>query len=285
VAPDPVDRLYDLPPGEFTPARDALAKALKAAGDGDGAAAVKALRKPSAAAWAINRAAREDAKALRALLAAGEGLRSAQADLLKGKADRDALRGAGEAERAAVAAMLAVAGEVARAAGSPLSPASETRIRETLHAAALDEDVREALAAGRLEREAEASGFAGGLVAAGPRSRASSKRDKPATAAGRTAPERAAAKREAERLKQAREAARGALAEASKVARAAEQAADAAARRLERAESSLADARDRLAGAEARERTEREECEIAQRALRAAKGEAAAAQAALDQLG
>ena len=46
------DRLYGLSPGDFTAARDAEAKALAA--DKGIAARVKALRKPSIAAWAIN---------------------------------------------------------------------------------------------------------------------------------------------------------------------------------------------------------------------------------------
>ena len=49
-----VDQLYGLPLEEFTKARDAEARRLRAEGDKDAAAAVKALEKPTKAAWAIN---------------------------------------------------------------------------------------------------------------------------------------------------------------------------------------------------------------------------------------
>jgi hypothetical protein len=51
-----VDALYALPLDEFTPARDAKAKELKA--DKELAATVKKLKKPSVAAWVVNLCAR-----------------------------------------------------------------------------------------------------------------------------------------------------------------------------------------------------------------------------------
>ena len=54
-----IDRLYALPREEFTPQRDELAKRLREEGDRDGAAAVKALRKPTIAAWAVNQVQRD----------------------------------------------------------------------------------------------------------------------------------------------------------------------------------------------------------------------------------
>lgn len=280
---DPLDRLYDLPLAEFTPARDALAKELRAAGEKEAAAAVKALRKPSAAAWAVNAAAREDPDALQALLDAGEALHRAQERLLAGKGDRAELRAAADAERKAVSAMVAAAGAAARAAGHPLSASVESRVRETLHAATLDETVRAALAAGRLERETEVAGFTGAMAAlpAAPRA-ATAKRaattDKPAPA-----DERRAAKAEAERLKKLREQARAALSDANRTVREAEREADLAGKRLERAETELMEARERLEAAETREAEVREACQDAQRELRDAKAAAAAAQSALDE--
>ena len=46
------EELYGLPPGEFTSARDKRAKELRGDGERDAANAVKALRKPTVAAWA-----------------------------------------------------------------------------------------------------------------------------------------------------------------------------------------------------------------------------------------
>ena len=78
------DDLYALPPGEFTRARDERAKALRKEGKREEADAVKALRKPTVAAWALNQLARRRAKDVERLLTAGEKLRAAQEELLAG---------------------------------------------------------------------------------------------------------------------------------------------------------------------------------------------------------
>src|SRR3954447_8139768 len=62
-----VDRLYGLPLEEFVAERDALAKRLRADKRREEADAVKSLRKPSVAAWAVNQVLRchpEDRRAL-----------------------------------------------------------------------------------------------------------------------------------------------------------------------------------------------------------------------------
>ena len=146
---DPVDDLYSLPPAEFTAARDALAKRLKAEGDKDAAAEVKKLRRPTVGAWAVNTVARQQPELVEAVYEAGAALGEAQRANIKGKA-RDALRAATAARReavtAAVRAAVALAGEPQRDA-----------ITATFEAAAAgDESVRK----GRLSKELEApSGF------------------------------------------------------------------------------------------------------------------------------
>ena len=65
------DELYGLEPARFVAARDARAQSLKAAGNTGAAKAVKALKKPSAAAWALNLLVREDRVQVDALLALG----------------------------------------------------------------------------------------------------------------------------------------------------------------------------------------------------------------------
>ncbi|MGZ4496885.1 MAG: hypothetical protein ACXVWZ_05335, partial [Nocardioides sp.] len=72
------DALYGLPLGEFTPTRDARAKALKAE-DADLSAAVKALRKPATAAWVVNLLVRHETEQVEQVLAVGAALREAQA--------------------------------------------------------------------------------------------------------------------------------------------------------------------------------------------------------------
>lgn len=85
----------------FVARRNELAKHLRADGDPDEADRVKALRKPSRVAWAINQVSAEK-KQRDELLEAGAALRQAQEQLLGGKADGADLRKAGEREQAAV---------------------------------------------------------------------------------------------------------------------------------------------------------------------------------------
>ncbi len=73
------DELYALPLGDFTPARDALVKEHKA--DKELAARLKALKKPSLAAWVVNLLVRRDAAQVEQVLGVGAALREAQANL------------------------------------------------------------------------------------------------------------------------------------------------------------------------------------------------------------
>ena len=72
---DAVSELFALPLNEFTPARNERAKELAADGDKAAADAVRALRKPSVPAWAVNQVARRDAKGITALFDAFTPLR------------------------------------------------------------------------------------------------------------------------------------------------------------------------------------------------------------------
>jgi len=146
---DPVDDLYSLPPGEFTAARDALAKQLKADGDKERAAEVKKLRRPTVGAWAVNTVARQQPELVDAVYDAGAALGEAQRANIKGEA-RDALRTATSARRQAVNAAV-------RAAVALAGDAQRDAITATFEAAAAgDRSVRD----GRLSRELDApSGF------------------------------------------------------------------------------------------------------------------------------
>ena len=145
---DPDDRLYGLPLEEFTPARDAAARELRRAGDRDAAARVAKLPKPSPAAWTANQVAREQPELIEALLEAGAALREAQDAAVSGHGGRS-LREATLAERGAVDAVMTAA-TAHHPAGRALSRAMADRLRTTLHAAAGDVAIREALANGRL---------------------------------------------------------------------------------------------------------------------------------------
>jgi hypothetical protein len=164
---DEADELYGLPDDEFTSARDALAKRLRGEKRREEADAVKALRRPSVAAAAINRAVREHGAD--DLLAAGDALRDAHEALLSGKGDAAAVREATTRERDAVR-------EFARLAlGKGASASTEEKVRATLHAASVDDDVRDLLVAGRLGRDAEAGVDPMAMLASGKASRSSAK--------------------------------------------------------------------------------------------------------------
>jgi hypothetical protein len=153
-----VDRLFALPLDEFTAARNTLARALK---ETDGAAAeqVRTLAKPSVPAWAINQLARSEPGAVGALLDAGAAMRSAQERALGGSGAPDELRSAQAQERAAIDTLTQRAQALLAEAGRPATQSMLDRIARTLHTAAVDDEGRRLLQAGRLTEELEPAGF------------------------------------------------------------------------------------------------------------------------------
>jgi hypothetical protein len=124
-----IERLYQLPMSEFTTERNALLKRTPAGAE---KAAVRALQKPTAPAWAVNQLFWHRRKTFDRLLHAADRLRAAHAQQLAGKradvaaAERDhqdALRAATDETR-----------ELLRAAGDAASPATMTAVNETLQA-------------------------------------------------------------------------------------------------------------------------------------------------------
>ena len=160
------EELYGLSPGDFTRARDARVKEVRGDGDREAANAIKALRKPTVAAWALNQLARRRPNELERLLRAGEELRTAQEELVGG-GDRGAFQDAATTERELVAELSADATALASEAGERGSGLQE-KVAATLHAAALDEETAEELRAGRLVREREAIGGFGAAGAPAP---------------------------------------------------------------------------------------------------------------------
>src|SRR5215213_1097882 len=163
-----IDRLYAGPLDEFVTERDKLARSLTRSGDREAGASVKALRKPTVGAWALNQAVRRRRAETEALLATGERLREAHEELLTG-GDAAVLRETMEEERSLTSALADCAEAIASETGKS-GPALRDRVRATLHAAAVQEEAREELAAGRFVREREAVGlgpFGSELPAAG----------------------------------------------------------------------------------------------------------------------
>jgi DNA repair exonuclease SbcCD ATPase subunit len=88
-----IQRLYGLPFGEFTAARNTLAKDLRKQGDKDAAEEVASLPKPTVSAWAVNHLFTTDSERMEELLASGERARKALRSILSG-GDPGALRDA-----------------------------------------------------------------------------------------------------------------------------------------------------------------------------------------------
>jgi hypothetical protein len=157
------EALYGLPLEEFTKARDALARATAKEPNKEGGAAIKALRKPSVAAWALNQLARRHPDDVTALLEAGDRLRRAQTAALEG-GDPAELREASRAEGAEVQALAGQARSILTDAGRGGSPTQEERLATTLRAAAVDPEAGDLLRRGVLTAELSAAGFGFGTA-------------------------------------------------------------------------------------------------------------------------
>ena len=159
-----LDRLYQLPPDEFTAARNALAKDAGAEG-----ADVRRLSKPPIAAWAVNQIYWKRRGIYDALIDASTELRKLHKAILSGRrADiREAAKVHDEAIDAALKAALGILGEE----GHPVTDATRQAILTTLRALPADDPP------GRLTRTLQPGGFEmlAGLSIAGPKSGASSR--------------------------------------------------------------------------------------------------------------
>src|SRR5918996_447150 len=143
-----VDALFALPPEEFTAARDELAKSLE---ERQAAKEVKALRRPTAAAWAVNQTVRRHPDALERLLAAGREVRSAQRRATSGLSAPTFGKAIAQRRRLVIE-LTDLATAILEEAGRPAEPQTRA-IANTFEAAAADEAAAEAVAAGRLSKE------------------------------------------------------------------------------------------------------------------------------------
>src|SRR5207253_1836393 len=128
---------------DWTRARNDLAARLKKAHQSEDADAVRALRKPSLVAWAINQLARREERAMRDLLAAGDRLRSVQEDALRGRggaAEVSRARGARRRRRrtGSSATRARPARRRTRSASRPTRPPPSSRTRSRPLALAAD---------------------------------------------------------------------------------------------------------------------------------------------------
>ncbi len=144
------DELYALPLAEFTPARDARAKELKGS---DAAPAVKALRKPSLAAWVVNLLVRREAEQVEQVLGMGEALRRAQESM-----SGDDLRDLTRQRRQLTAAVTQQARSLASDAGVRVTQAVADQVEATLTAAMVEESCARAVRSGLLLAALAATG-------------------------------------------------------------------------------------------------------------------------------
>lgn len=152
------DELYGLPLPEFTPARDARAKELKGT---PLAAQVKALKKPSTAAWVVNLLVRRDTEQVEQVLTVGAALREAQAAM-----SADELRALSRQRRQLTAAVTTGARRIAREEGTKVTQAVADQVEATLTAAMVDERCGQALRSGMLTAALASTGLDPADVAA-----------------------------------------------------------------------------------------------------------------------
>jgi hypothetical protein len=148
--PEAAIALFRTPPDRFIAERDALVKELRGAGRDDDAAAVKALRKPTATVWALNQLADREPDGLAALFEAGRALRAAQSEAIAGSSS-SALVEAGAARRSAVGNLTTATVTVLDEAGHR-GAAQTDAIAQALEAASVDPDIGAELSAGTLEK-------------------------------------------------------------------------------------------------------------------------------------
>ena len=283
-----IDHLYQRPLDQFTAERNALAKRA-----GPDAARIRALPKPSVAAWAVNQLYWTDRRSWDSLVAAADNLRRAHKAVLSGRTSD--IRAAGKVHDDAVEAALDATLDILRGSSHPVTDATRQGVINTLRALPAP-----GVRPGRLVTALQPGGFemlAGLTIARGavpaahqvkpapapkPRHGSSTKSDARALTASRQ--EVASSERA---LKEADQAVRRDEFESARAARDERRAAEA----VEKAREALDAAKHELERAEAAHRTAREERDAAEQrvpaareTLAAAKSRAHAAAAALKKL-
>ncbi len=147
---DELDVLYEVKQDEFTALRTKLAAAAKQRGDTDTARQISAARKPTTAAWVVNRLALRDRDIRTRLAALGELLKDAHSAM-----DGERIRALSTEQRRLVDDVARAAFEEAEIADP--SAALRDDVTGTLQAAIADPDVASRL--GRLTKAEQWSGF------------------------------------------------------------------------------------------------------------------------------
>lgn len=148
------DAVYAAPAADFIATRNELAKQLKADGDALASTRLKALRKPTVAAWIANLVARRLPDELDDLLALGDEFREATADL-----DGERLRELTPKRHQLLDKLSKEAARLAGEEGQKVSADVGQKLRETLDAALVDPAAGDAVREGRLSSALRHVGF------------------------------------------------------------------------------------------------------------------------------
>jgi hypothetical protein len=149
-----VGELYGLPPEDFLAARRGLAAQAKADKETGLAKAIESIRKPTAAAWAINQLVRARPADIDRLVELAAGLHDAQE-----KMDGAAMKSLGRERTTLIDELVRATAEVARDAGGSLSMPVANQVRETFVAALATTAAAEAVGSGQLTRALSYAGF------------------------------------------------------------------------------------------------------------------------------
>jgi hypothetical protein len=162
------DQLYGLSPDEFAPTRKRLASEAQTAGNRELASAIRQLRRPTTSAWLANLLVRERPTEITTLLDLGAALHKAQSELAGTE-----IRRLSQQRQEIVASLSEAARDLARDVGKEVSDSIVRELEETLDAAIVNPEAREAFAAGHLAVAMRYSGLGSvelsGVVTSGPK--------------------------------------------------------------------------------------------------------------------
>ncbi|MFE7777667.1 hypothetical protein ACFU5O_27965 [Streptomyces sp. NPDC057445] len=283
-----IDELYGLRPAAFVAARDERAAQARRSGDRSLAERIRALRRPTLAAWTSNLLVRRQPEVAERLVKLGAELRQAHHDL-----DRDQLRSLSSQQHAVISALARQARHLAAEVGQPVSDEAQHEVEATLHAVLADPQAAAEWAAGRLTRPLTAPfGFSADKT---PRTRAAApSQAQPTGQRGETSDKRSHNRQLREQIDQARKTAEKAeeaahtSEEQLKVAEAHRQRAEQEARESEQRTADLAqqlrEAETTYREAQNRARAAREQVTNAERVAREARHHASVAAHAAEQL-
>ena len=153
-----LDRLFQVAPGKFVPARNALALQLKKGGRADEAAEIRALAKPSVTAWAVNQLYWRARADLDGFLRVSDRVRASEQAALAGRPAGRA-REAIQQRQQALSALVDRASTLAAESGVELSASLLERLRTTLDAIGAYGSDAARHAHGRLQADLDPPGF------------------------------------------------------------------------------------------------------------------------------